>query len=353
MLGKKAIQNTGEQKAASILDHLDDLYSSGERAVQQAQLQARIQAAKERQQKYAKELLNTPASQRTQLLRRQIVPTQPQALPALPHPFTGQEFMFSRQYEEALAQFLKVRQNYNTRVAETYGSVKFSFEERRILITSVNSVLFRLRKLQKIYPEDKPLQDALKYLYFVVGEINPMFKGLYEEPQKRIGRRFQREEFVLDQMWFDQMSRMAWPPRTAALPEKLKVAVVNDDPTILQQYTLWQQQGLFKGWDFSFFSTAEAAVKDIAQNPGYQLLITDWTVANSSVLESVRRLRAAGNTLPVIVCSSYTVGQINAQQMFNQGFDGFISWADVTASGPKHLTEGLKRFFFYKDYYKW
>ena len=238
-------------------------------------------------------------------------------------------------------------------MAETYGSVKFSFEERRILITSVNSVLFRLRKLQKIYPEDKPLQDALKYLYFVVGEINPMFKGLYEEPQKRIGRRFQREEFVLDQMWFDQMSRMAWPPRTAALPEKLKVAVVNDDPTILQQYTLWQQQGLFKGWDFSFFSTAEAAVKGIAQNPGYQLLITDWTVANSSVLESVRRLRAAGNTLRVIVCSSYTVGQINAQQMFNQGFDGFISWADVTASGPKHLAEGLKRFFFYKDYYKW
>lgn len=352
-LGKQAVKSSSKAPAAGILDRLDDLYSSGEYAAQQAKLQSRVQAARERQIKYALEQRNSPVSKRKQILFKTVTPTNAQALPRLGHPFTGQEFTFSRQYQDAMKEFVQIHRDYVIQVGGRPAPVNFSFEEKRIWGNSFHESLFKLQKLQKIYPQDKPLQEALEVTYFCLGEINPMFKGLYEPPQPRPGRRFQREEFVLDPMWFDQMVRMAWSPRQAALPETLKVAVVNDDPTILHQYKLWQQQGLFKGWEFSFFSTAEAAVQDISSHAGYQLLITDWTVANSSVLESVRRLRTSGNTLPVIVCSSYTVDQINAQQMFNQGFDGFISWADVTASGPEHLTEGLKRFFFYKDYYKW
>ncbi len=353
VLAQKAAQSAQTTASGGLLERLEHLYSSGEKAAQEAQIAQKIRVAKEKQLKYALQTPQGEASKRMEHLLQKVVPTQPQALPALGHPFTGQEFAFSRKYQEAMEEFLQLQKFYNSHTLSVKGPVRFSFGEKGPLGDLVQTVLLRLRSLQKIYPDDKPLKQALSYVYFAMGEINPMLKGVYEEPQKRVGRRFQREEFLFDQMWFDQMAFMAWPPRQAALPEKLQVAVVNDDPSVLQQYKLWQQQGLFKGWKFSFFDTAEEAVKAIAANPEYGLLITDLTVTNSSVLESMRRLRATGNTMPVIVCSAYTVDQINAQQLFNQGFDGFISWTNVSSYGPEHLEEGLKKFFFYKDYYKW
>ena len=341
------------QKSGSILDELDRLYTSGEQMKVQALWKQRVEAARVRQHRAAEWESQRGVPERMRILRSYIHPTEPQQLPRLSHPFTGQEFTFSRQYQAVMAEFSELRKNFEVYTFFSVSPVQFPDEKKRVIGTEWHGLLIKLQKLQQVYPNDKPLNAALEYVQFALGEINPMMKGAFAKPQPRTGRRFQKEEFVFDEMWFSQINRMAWPPRQAELPENLNVIVVNDDPTVFHQYSLWKSQGLFKNWNFTFYDTAEAAVKEIAADKKYQLLITDWTVANSSVLESVRQLRAGGHTIPVIVCSSYTADQINAQQMFNQGFDGFVSWASVSASGPEYLTERLKQYFFYKDYYKW
>lgn len=358
---KKAVQSALERSAVQpvrsgngILDKMDAWYTAGEHAVKQADFERRIEAARQLRVQQAKSIASRPVPLRTRFLHKRITPTPSNKLGQLQHPFLGKEYEFSKKYQETMNAFLKMRKEFNAKALHQSFSSQLSVEEKRILMDHLSEIRLSLEKLQRVYPKDEPIVQALEYVYFALGDINPMLKGIYKPVKiERPGRRFQKEEFIFDQMWFSQMCRMAWPPRKAALPADLRVALINDDQTVLSQYAAWQKQGVFPGWKITPYTVAEDVVRDIALGKKYDLVITDWVVPGSSVAECVNKLRTNGNTVPVIVCNSYTVDRINAQQMFNQGFDGYISWVEVSSRGVEYLKESLTQFFFYKDYYKW
>lgn len=352
--GRSAATQSGKT-GLSILESLEIRWTSASRqaelfrAQEQASRLAKLRAVR---LEYLKPVF--PSDDRYTILRTPILATPAHQLPKLAHPFIGQEYEFSRQYTELMDEFLTFKTNFNGQAFYRRVSNSMSMEERRRWLNMLIPVRRKMIYLQqKIYPDDKPLQAAIAYLNFAMGEINPMLKEYSTPLLERVARRFQREEFIFDEAWFYNIQRMAWPAREAVLPQKAKIAVINDDPTVLNAYTQWQKEGAFGEWEIELYSEPETIINQLIKGKKVDLIISDWMIENHSVVSAINRLRVDGNTTPVIVCSSHSTEEIDANRMFNQGFDGFVSWRDVSTGGVDFLKDALKRFFYYKEYYKW
>lgn len=339
----------------SILETLETRWMSASRQAELYKMQEKATlAAKQRAVRLEKFQPVFPSDDRYTIIRTPILPTPSFQLPKLSHPFIGQEYEFSRQYEELMKDFLSFKTNFNGQAFYRRASNRMPMEERRRWLDQLIPIRRKMLFLQRtVYPEDKPLQAAINYLNFAMGEINPMLKEYSTPLLERVARRFQREEFIFDEAWFYNIQRMAWPAREAVLPQKAKIAVINDDPTVLNAYTQWQKEGAFGEWEIELYSEPETIINQLIKGKKVDLIISDWMIENHSVVATINRLRVDGNTTPVIVCSSHSTEEIDANRMFNQGFDGFVSWRDVSTGGVDFLKDALKRFFYYKEYYKW
>lgn len=353
---QSTVELMGAAQKTDALDRLDALYESGEKLEKAFRREQAAQTARQHMTKMEDLQARYKHTSRRELFFAPITPTASRLLPPPPHPFQGQAYEFSKKYAQVMEEFAVLRKEYNAHVYYTPQDwhLYASAGEKRYWMSGAVQLRHRIKKLLTLaYSEDKPLQAAFQYVSRVMADVNPMYKDLLLQPlPPRAGRRFNQEEFLLEQPWYDMTVRMSWQVKPA-LPVHLKVAVVNDDPTALQLFRFWKQRGGAGEWEFAYFNTPEQFVREHLGGNSFDLLITDLTIPGSSVIGSVAKLREGGSRIPVIACSSYVASDINPQQMYNQGFDGYVSWSDVSAGGFSVLTDALTRYYFYRDYYQW
>lgn len=119
---------------------------------------------------------------------------------------------------------------------------------------------------------------------------------------------------------FVQAQKMA-----AQLPA-MTIAVLNDDPEILEWTRNWAAQGfLGKGSRVAVFDSL-SKLMDWVKDVKYDLILMDYVLEDGISVFMIDRIRMAGDTSTVILVNSALMdNEVPAEELYEHGADGFIS----------------------------
>ncbi len=229
-------------------------------------------------------------------------------------------------------------------------------QDRRTLITNLGLLQGRAEKLSRVvFAKDPALKNMLEWLENALQAIHPFYVPGLQQRARTDSRVFERDEFFLkypDTSHFPE--GFQGPER--AVPDNLRVAVLNDQEDILDMYRIWNyQKRLGEGWDVQLYEDTGALLDDIRAGKEYDLIITDLTVPGGGGYFLVDQIRSMKLNMPIIGCSMYTIDKLNAEKMFDQGFDGYIYGSDMfeEVSGSVKFIGYLKNYYYYKALNGW
>lgn len=111
----------------------------------------------------------------------------------------------------------------------------------------------------------------------------------------------------------------------AQLPA-MKVAVLNDDPEILEWARAWGAQGFFgKGSRVAVFDSL-TKLMERTKDVKYDVILMDYVLDDGLSVFMMDRIRMAGDKSTVILVNSALMDdEVPAEELFEHGADGFIS----------------------------
>ena len=285
-----------------------------------------------------------------------IVPTPSSQLHInLIHPTTEQVNQAVNEYNQLMIDLIPVRREVNTKLLyQTLPNDKWSSlspQDRRYLIAKLSALQPRVEKLRRVvFSKDPALKQAEEWLNQAMQEINPFYVPGLSSNTRTDTRVFAENEFFLR-----DPGMAAWGQKKE-LPKNVRVAVLNDQTEILDMYRLWEREKrLGEGWSVAAYTDTRELLKDMQSGATYDLIITDLTVPGGGGYYLADQVRAMGRNTPIIGCSMYTIDKINAEQMFEQGFDGYIYGDDMfeEAAGSVKWIGYIKNYYYYKGLHGW
>lgn len=177
------------------------------------------------------------------------------------------------------------------------------------------------------------------------------------------GRKYVADEFLLKEADGKSLIFKGWTEEEIAAARKLaaelpslSVAVLNDDPEILE----WVQSAAARGFLGSGtrvrgFSSMDQLVDLWEAGVRFDVVLLDYVLEDGVSLYVANEIRSLGDQETVLfVNSALEEKEVPAEDLFNQGIDGFISSVGFRPDnvGPR-LTHALHRYFFYKNKYGW
>lgn len=354
--GAKAVSKRTE---GSILNAMDNWYNSGEAL-------KRTASAREALEKSLRKKAPLPPPTHDQVFRNSgffgpIIPTPLRQLRInLIHPTSEQVQQAVNEYRNLMKDFEPIRKEVSIKLLyQTLPNDKWSAlkpQERRDLITQLSALRGRAARLNRVvFAQDKALEQIVAWTDRALQEMNPFHVPLaraYGRTDKRV---FKSEEFFLKYPKASDLPQGVKAPERA-VPANLRVAVLNDQEDVLDMYKLWERQGrLGEGWKVNTYTDTRELLKDLESGVPYDLIITDLTVPGGGGYFLVDQVRNMQLNVPVIGCSMYTFDKLNAQKMFEQGFDGYIYGDDMfeEVSGSVSWMGYLKNYYYYKNLHGW
>lgn len=349
----------------SALDVLGRRFSAGESVVRQvrsaekaARLAARPhlpQAAPHLSRKQsafnihiASPVLPTKSAELLPVLRRRLLEAPPAVLTEA-----------VEQYEKFFADFVQMRQEVDPILG---GSLLDKTNLQKELYPYqlgyyaqlVEGMDLRLRKLRLVlFPEDLALQKAQAYIEFAARKFNRFYVPELV-PQAAAVRPYVEGEFRMEYDFQDE-SPLAAEWRT--LPENVRLAVLNDNPEILNRYKQWERDGYFpQGWSVFTYDDVQNLLADINGGQKFELIISDINVPGGGGYYFVNRLRQLDAVTPVIGCSMYpSRNHIKTDNLHAIGFDGYMCGEDMfdTADGFSSWVYYVKNYYYYKNKGNW
>lgn len=239
--------------------------------------------------------------------------------------------------------------------------------DQRDMLAEVNDLQGRISTLKKTVlseREEPSLTEMSAWLDLALENMAPGMRGLFaaNETIIRTDRKFLQEEFFLhkepgkapylEAHLFQQKDVFKIPK------ELQEVAVLNDDPVIGQSYMRWQEQGLLPGeLQVHVYRSIDELLKVLSTGKKYDFILTDLRLGDGGGRYLVSSLRAAGDLeTPILGSSSYSESQLYsaAQQLFNEGFDGFFSSAGLPQPGGHRVfLQALENYFYLRDAHHW
>lgn len=252
---------------------------------------------------------------------------------------------YQRMHEFAeLKKFVDVKMFYFK--ADGVSAVAMPPHERTQMTKDVGSLRVRLKFLSLYYfPEDMPLYLATKYLTQRMIELQPGLAGVLEKMPVYL-----RKDRVYDKREF-----MLVPPQgvetVPAVPDGLKIAVVNDLPEILTAMANFGRWGSFgKGAEVTTFDSIYKLGDSLKKGDKYDLIFSDISMPNGSGMLLVNKLRENNINIPVIGLSGYKEETVKGEDLFEIGFDGYIVSDEF---GYRNAPKALKNYFYYRDLHQW
>lgn len=217
----------------------------------------------------------------------------------------------------------------------------------------VQSMEFRVKKLQRtLFPNDPALAQVKTYLEFAASKFNKFYSPEISTPKGYVGRPFVQEEFWMEYDWRNGERDAA----LTALPENVRLAVLNDSEDILDMYKLWERQGRFPaGWKVSGYEDALHLLNAVEAGQKFDLIVSDINVPGGGGRYFVHRLREMGIQTPVIGCSGYTRDKIDSKELHDIGFDGYMYSDDMfeETSGFYKWKSYVSNYYYYQRVGGW
>lgn len=353
--GSRALGSSAA-KEASILKSMDNWYESGA-AIKRAVSAAAMRPA-------AKPVVH-PADSRDHAFRNSgffgpITPTPVKDLRVrLIHPSQDQVNEAFAEYRELMSDLEPLRKEVNTKLLyKTIPNDKWTAlypQERRPLILQISSMKGRTEKLLNVmFANDPALLQADAWLEEAMKQVNPFYVAGLKRRKRLDKRAFSRSEFFLESPR-DIPEGVPSPYRTE-VPANMRVAVLNDQTDILDMYKLWERENrLGPGWKVTTYKDTRDMLQAMQSGEVYDLVITDLTVPGGGGYYLVDQLRDMRLNMPIIGCSMYTIDKLNAEKMFEQGFDGYIYGDDLfeEPAGSVSWMGFIKKYYWYKNLNGW
>lgn len=219
-------------------------------------------------------------------------------------------------------------------------------------IVEMHSQLERLKPF--IFSKDPAYQAACEYVAYAAQVVDPLLCGAISRPMYASpGRVYKKSEFFLHAPRGKKSAR--W---NNSLPKQLRVAILNDETDLLNNF-LWMQQmgGVPAGWKVRCYTDTEKLLQDVlraAEKP--DLIITDLIVPGGGGFYLTGMLRDAGYNGTILALTAFTEKDRVGRRLFESGFDGMIfcplNWEYDSQWGTAVL-EKVRTYFYYRQLYGW
>ena len=142
--------------------------------------------------------------------------------------------------------------------------------------------------------------------------------------------------------------------KASELPTRV-VAFINDDPEMLEWARQWAAQGYFgPGSRVAVFDSLSSFTQVVDGGALYDLVLIDWVLDDGFALPAVQKIRANSRHTVVLLNSALQENEVQIEEMFNYGFDGFVSSIGFRAdTGGARIALSLWNYEYYKTLYNW
>lgn len=229
-------------------------------------------------------------------------------------------------------------------------------EKERILSRAAEMELELVRLGVSVSPKDPALSFAREYVTRIKNEVAPLLKGMDSDAPRflRTDRTFDGTEFWLHQneakRWLSMFQHGQAVYLASKLPKNLRVAVLNDRPSVLKKMEASHKKGVFiRNGTLDCFSTADdllASIRDLDRQ--YDLIITDIIVPGGGGYYITAELRLDGYDGAIIALSAFERDDSMGLDMFERGFDGMLNLPIGFEQSPfweADVLRGLNRYF--------
>ena len=360
-VGKQIVKPAGQAMGAaagefSVLKTMDGWYNSG--------AALRRSAAESVERTLKKEISmqqDRNHAFRNSYFFRPILPTPIRDLRInLIHPSTEQVQQAVSEYRKIVTDFNAMRREVSTKVFyKTFPNDEPSAmapQELRQMIIQLSDLQFKINRLRRIvFAKDPALAQMAQWTEQALRQVNPFYMPGLQQRARLDSRVFDRNEFFLKYPNSANVPEGITPPQRM-VPDNLRVAVLNDQPDILNMYRAWaDQKRLGAGWSVITYKDTGDLLNALRAGEMYDLIITDLTVPGGGGYFLTDQVREMNLNIPIIGCSMYTVDKLNAEKMFEQGFDGYIYGDDMfeEMAGSVSWIGYIKNYYYYKALHGW
>ncbi len=238
-------------------------------------------------------------------------------------------------------------------------------ERERLMerVTKIQSKLFKLKNL--IPPEDPAYQAAKEYILYAAETINPMLRGVFDDRQfVRKDRKYVMEEFFMHSpptkqptVWAKWLPN-SWQRNTTRrwLTDPLKMAVLNDRQSLLDQMEKRHTADFFPKWELFTYEDTEKLLRDIKSGKHFDVILTDIVVPGGGGYYLTSVLRDRGFNGIILALSAYQEDREMGHCLFDKGFDGMISLPigfENEVKWPQLIMQKLQSYFYYREHNDW
>lgn len=300
---------------------------------------------------------------------RQVRLARPQRMSFATDPHSAQQAQaFVERYREVMEKFKKFKQETTPflyyRLKEPGKTDAPRREDQHFLASTLDMERELLRVSAVIdAKEDDELAFALEYVGRVRDELAPMLKGMSGSDLyfSRTDRQFDPEEFYLHDMewkrWTDMFRRGQAAKQARQLPRGLRVAVLNDRPSVMEQMQKSNQKGIFiRGGIVDGYTRADALIEAVRAGQKYDLILTDIIVPGGGGYYLTKVLRLDGFSGSIIALSAFERDDSMAMDMFERGFDGMLNLPIAFEHSPfweSDVMRGINKYYRLKQENDW
>lgn len=250
----------------------------------------------------------------------------------------------SELYRENLNKFLEIKREMDIFLRyQQLEPQKVSLAEVNARWAYANKALSALQEMERIVgARDPGVHLGKLYMGKVLAALKPTYTGKVLRnkdiamPGKfREEHSFNKDQFLLKDADGTSLTMKNTSPgsdgfnkacQMAAELPPMTIAVLNDDPEILEWARNWGSQGfLGKGSRVAVFDSLNKLM-EWTKNIKYDVILMDYVLEDGISVFMIDRLRMAGDKSTVILVNSALMDdEVPAKELFEHGADGFIS----------------------------
>lgn len=239
----------------------------------------------------------------------------------------------------------------------------------RLMLDKISNSLVSVKQAQVIWGKTSALSEMEIYLLKAQKFYSMLGSGIYEPLDEVtapvISRKdnhvYNSSEFHL---WAESFReklptdshKLSWQylktlfsPSRNVLPQKLHVALLQDDELVINGLKAMKQRGRLDEWEIDYFKPDSDAFLN-GDYQTYDLILTDIVMPNGGGRYLARNLRTNGYEGSLIAISNYPFYD---KYFFDDGFDGGISIGDGKSDLADWIWGRLKNYYFLKQKYGW
>ena len=248
----------------------------------------------------------------------------------------------SEQYRSNLNKFLEIKRELD--IFLRYQML----EPENVSSLEVNARWEEARKARRALQEmerivgarDRGVHLGKLYMDRVMEALKPTYAGLSGKkkasmPEKlRTENSFNADRFFLKDPDGTSLTMKNTSPgsdgfiraqKMAAELPPMTIAVLNDDPEILEWASDWNARGFFgAGSRMRIFNSLERFM-DIVKDIKYDVVLIDYVLEDGVSLAAVDCIRQTGASTVILLNSALMDNEVPAEKLFERGADGFVS----------------------------